>query len=58
MERITMEKEYYFRKAEESIQIAGLADLLSVDRTAFGRLANHQIKVFLQPINRKQYLDK
>ena len=50
-----MEKEYYFQKAEEIIKKAGLSDLLSVNRTAFGRLADDRIKVFLQPINRKQY---
>lgn len=55
MERIIMEKEYYFQKAEEIIKNAGLSDMLSVDRTAFGRLAGYRIKVFLQPINRKQY---
>lgn len=53
-----MEKEYYFRKAEEIIETAGLSDLLFVDRTAFGRLADKRVKVFLQPINRKLYADK
>lgn len=53
-----MDKEYYFRKAEEIIEGAGFSEFLSVNRTAFGRIGKYRIKVFLQPFNRKQYLDQ
>lgn len=51
-----MNKEYYFKKAEEVIESAKLSELLVDNRTAFGQIGECKVKVFLQPLNRKQYL--